>query len=370
MSIILSHARLGAFTISLLMATNVLASPSEVEFRDPLNIAASEQINPLDKPLIGSSQYENTVVMVGPTGLILASADAGATWKQADVPVQSDLVAVDMVSVTKGWAVGHDSVILVTIDGGMTWTKQFDGLLAAEQFKNYYENLIDNGDVQAVSALELIELNYRDGPGLPYLDVWFENEAVGVVVGAFGNIAHTDDGGSTWLPLTHRIDNEAGLHLNSVAGVGDNVFIASERGTVFKLDRETDTFDIIETGYPGSFTGITGDENQIIAYGLRGTAYRSTDDGTSWQELTGFPHSTINDAVRRLNRGFVFSNQAGDLVFTDRDIKKFEVVGPEEATGLTSVVEIDNNDFLVTTLDGVRRVSAPDKKIIQPKVQE
>lgn len=370
MSMTTSRKQFGVLIISLLSALSVLASPSKPEFKDPLNLSAIEQRNPLNKPLIGSSLKGNTLVLVGSAGLILASVDAGSTWKQAQVPVQSDLVAVDMVSASKGWAVGHDGVILATLDGGAAWNKQLDGLMAAEQFKKYYEDLVEKDDNQAAAALELTELNYRDGPGLPYLDVWFRDESVGFVVGAFGNIARTDDGGATWIPWTHRIDNEAGLHLNSVAGVGNNVFIGSERGTIFKLNDEKGAFEIIETGYSGSFTGITGDENQVIAYGLRGTAYRSIDDGINWEVITEFPRSTINDAVRRADRGFVFSNQAGELIFADRQFNSFDVAGPGEAVGYTSIVEIDDHEFLATTLEGVKWVSLSDQKTTKLKVQE
>ncbi len=308
---------------------------------------------------------------VGPVGLIMTSVDAGETWRQAQVPVQSDLVAVDLISASKGWVVGHDGVILVTDDGGMTWTKQLDGRMAAEQFMNYYRELAENGDALAQTALELTELNYRDGPGLPYLDVWFKDESIGFVVGAFGNIARTNDGGATWTPWTHRIDNEAGLHLNSVMGFGENVYIGSERGTLFKLNAERDAFELIDTGYPGSFTGLIGDESQVVAYGLQGTAYRSTDEGESWEVVNGLPRSTINNALLRdKGRGFVFSNQAGELVFTDQDLRSYDVLDAENEVGLTSVFEVKNNEFMVTTLQGIKRMTLSDRKTIKPKVQE
>lgn len=361
----------GVFTIIPLLALSMFTSSLQAEFKDPLELPAVEQKNPLDESFIGSAREGNVVVVVGPVGLIVTSADAGESWRQAQVPVQSDLVAVDLVSESKGWAVGHDGVILATGDGGMTWTKQLDGVMAGELFASYYEKLIQQGDVQAVAALETTELNYRDGPALPYLDVWFRDESIGFVVGAFGNIARTDDGGETWVPWTHRIDNEDGLHLNSVAGVGDNVFIGSERGTLFKLNDEGSTFEIIETGYAGSFTGITGDEGQVVAYGLQGASYRSTDEGENWQVVTELPRSTINNAFRLDNdRGFVFANQSGGLVFTDRDFSSFDVFDSEESVGYTSVVELADQEFMVTTLQGIKMVSLSDHKTVKPKAQE
>ena len=44
------------------------------------------------------------------------------------MPVSSDLFAVHFANASKGWAVGHDGVVLASSDGGQSWTKQLDGL--------------------------------------------------------------------------------------------------------------------------------------------------------------------------------------------------------------------------------------------------
>ena len=67
------------------------------------------------------------LVAVGQRGHVVVSSDGGATWKQAQVPVSSDLVAVYFVDAKQGWAVGHDGVILHTADGGEYWELQLDG---------------------------------------------------------------------------------------------------------------------------------------------------------------------------------------------------------------------------------------------------
>lgn len=349
----------------------MLASPSMADFKDPLDFAAIEQRNFLDKPLIGSAQSGNSLVVVGARGLILFSRDAGSRWAQAQVPVQSDLVAVDMASELKGWAVGHDGVILATTDGGATWIKQLDGRMAGEQFINYYRERLEQGDSRVERALELTELNYRDGPALPYLDVWFRDELTGFVVGGFGNIARTDDGGKTWIPWAHRIANDSGFHLNSVTGIGEDIFIGSERGVLFKLNAEQQQFEIIETANAGTFTGITGAQGLIIAYGLQGAAYRSTDRGLSWEEVTDLPHSTINNAFRRANgRGYVFANQSGELIVSDKQLSNFDVIDFGESFNITSVVESSDQELFVTALQGLAKVSLTDRKMTRIGNQE
>ncbi|MDH4609258.1 glycosyl hydrolase [Pseudomonas sp. BN102] len=349
----------------------VLASSSMADFKDPLDYGAIEQEKPLNKPFIDSAKSGHTLVVVGPRGLILYSNDGGGKWAQAQVPVQSDLVAIDMVNESKGWAVGHDGVILATTDGGATWVKQLDGRMASKQFINYYSKRLKQGDSSVEKALELTELNYRDGPALPFLDVWFRDELTGFAVGGFGNIARTDDGGKTWTPWTDRIANESGFHLTSVVGIGDDVFIGSERGVLFRLNAERQLFEIIETGYSGSFTGITGANGLIIAYGLGGAAYQSTDRGNTWTEVKDLPRSTINDAFRRSNdKGYIFANQSGKLVISDKNFENLEVIDCGEPVSFTSILEISDRELLVTDLQGLSKVSLVDHKMTRVTSQE
>ena len=57
----------------------------------------------------------------------------------------------------------------------------------------------------------------------PLLDVWFDDDKSGFVVGAFGLILRTTDGGTSWEPWLHAIDNPKGLHLYAVRAVGGDV---------------------------------------------------------------------------------------------------------------------------------------------------
>jgi photosystem II stability/assembly factor-like uncharacterized protein len=52
----------------------------------------------------------------------------------------------------------------------------------------------------------------------------------------------------------------------------------------------------IHTGYKGTFwTGIVLNNGTILVGGLRGTIYRSTDDGRSWRESKTDSNSSITD---------------------------------------------------------------------------
>ena len=67
--------------------------------------------------LNGIARAGNRLVAVGARGHILYSDDEGKSWKQAKVPVSSDLTAVNFSTPQQGWAVGHDGVIVRWTEG-------------------------------------------------------------------------------------------------------------------------------------------------------------------------------------------------------------------------------------------------------------
>ncbi|MDB5972810.1 MAG: hypothetical protein JWQ90_5260 [Hydrocarboniphaga sp.] len=299
-------------------------------------------------------------VAVGMRGLIETSDDQGQHWVQSDSPVQSDLLAVCFPSASKGWVVGHDGVILHSEDGGKTWVRQLDGRVAGPAFKEYYRAAAASGDAQAVAATELLELNYKAGPSLPYLDVWFDDDRSGYAVGSYGILAGTQDGGKTWQPLLDRIDNDEKVNLNAIHAVGSELYIAGEQGHVFKLDRETGRFRDIKTEYGGSFFGVTGDDSVVLLYGLRGTVYRSADHGQSWQKVEAPSQATLNAGARLPNGQFVLANSAGQLLIGDVQATRFELVKPDKPMTFTSVQPLkDAKSLIAAGLGGVSLESLP-----------
>ena len=252
------------------------------DFHDPLDTPPRAVSEPWKKPLLSAAAHDDLVLAVGLRGVVVRSENAGESWQQVIPPVSSDLTSVFMLNAEQGWIVGHDGLVLHTRDGGKQWQRQLDGRLSEQPFTDYYQQ--DNGfdAEQSARLLDEMAMNFREGPSLPWLDVYFENPEEGYVVGSFGMIAHTFDGGQSWQPWLHRIDNPMALNLNALEKIGDDIFIAGERGTVFRLDRDERYFERLESGYRGSFFGITGSPDQLMAYGLRGTIRESRNGGETW----------------------------------------------------------------------------------------
>ena len=87
----------------------------------------------------GLARSGERLVAVGQRGHVLLSDDQGKSWRQAEVPVSSDLVAVAFPSADQGWAVGHDGVVLRSTDAGATWTRALDGRQAGALMVEHYK---------------------------------------------------------------------------------------------------------------------------------------------------------------------------------------------------------------------------------------
>src|SRR5512144_624546 len=119
-------ARTFTLAVAAIATAAALAASGDARWRDVLDTPAAQSPLAARGLLNGLARAGQRIVAVGQRGHVLYSDDAGKTWKQATVPVSSDLVAVSFPDATHGWAVGHDGVILHTDDAGVTWTRQLD----------------------------------------------------------------------------------------------------------------------------------------------------------------------------------------------------------------------------------------------------
>jgi photosystem II stability/assembly factor-like uncharacterized protein len=326
-------------------------------FRDPLDtpaqatrFATATQANAVTK--VGAR-----LVAVGVRGLIVLSDDDGRTWRQVASPVSSDLVAVRFAAPERGWVSGHDGVILATTDGGEHWTRQIDGRMAAEILQAHLGELAAHGDATAARLLKEVTLNYQNGPEVPMLDLWFENDRTGWAVGSFGTILGTIDGGHTWVSWIEKVDNGKMLHYYAVSEVGGNVYLASEQGTLFRLDRKRDRFVAISTGYNGSFFGVVGTQAYIIAYGIGGSAYRSRDNGASWQRLSTGVHGSLTGACVLDDGRLLFVSQDGHVIMSQDQGDTFRSVAISQPDLFTGIAPAGRNRIVLTGLGGVQRAN-------------
>ncbi|MDN6319104.1 MAG: YCF48-related protein [Marinobacter sp.] len=324
------------------------------------------------------------VVAAGERGHIIYSDDEGQTWSQSDVPVSVTLTAIDFGSDTHGWAVGHSGVVLHTEDAGESWSLQLTGVEASnlaiankedqiaameEQIEEAPES--EKSDLEwalddLVFTLENMHADLDIGPVNPLLDVWFENDQHGFVVGAYGMILRTKDGGKTWEDWAPKIDNARSFHLNGIGRItGGALVIVGEAGQIHVSVNGGDTWERRESPYPGSLFGVigTGQVNEILAFGLRGNMLFSTDLGKNWHMVPNSAGATLNGGAVADDGRITLVGNGGTVLMSGNGADSFREHFRSDRAGIMGVVPISGTHLLIVGESGAKITDARGKNL-------
>lgn len=336
----------------LLLAAQAKAEP------DLLERPALQSPRGAKSVLLAVARADKRLVAVGERGVILLSDDNGNTWRQAKVPVSVSLTNVRFASPRKGWAVGHSGVVLHTLDGGESWFKQLDGRQAAQlEFEAAQAAAKKADDANAQRRLAEAQRVVDDGPDKPFLDANFADENNGFIVGAYGLMFATQDGGKLWRSWMGRIDNPKGKHLYSIHAAGRDLYIAGEQGALFRSNDDGQTFLEIKTPYAGTYFGVlTAPKGELIVYGLRGNAYWSGDAGRNWQKIETGPPVTFTAGVALGDGSVVLADQDGN-VFQSRDQgRTFRPLPVDQRFPFTGVIQAADGKLILSGTRGITRL--------------
>lgn len=319
--------------VFVVAAANVSAEPV------PWERASVPSKHAVNSVMLACASAGKRLVAVGERGHVLISDDNAVTWRQVTVPVSSTLVAVHFVTPAIGWIAGHNCVILKTVDGGETWAKQLDGTQAAQLVLE-----ASRGKDSADSAQRFVD----DGPDKPFFDLYFENETSGYVVGAYGLIFHTADGGQSWESWRDNLDNPRELHLYKMQHIGKDIYIAGEQGLFLKSDDKGKTFKSIKSPYQGSFFGMVGSQqDDIIIFGLRGNAFRSSNGGVSWQTINTGSTNTITAGLQLSDGKIILVSRSGEVLQSHDNGLTFQKISMNKSFPFTNILQIQNGNMLL-----------------------
>jgi photosystem II stability/assembly factor-like uncharacterized protein len=351
----MSKLRTVATTLALTLAASLALPATGAGFVDVLDTPARMSTLAAGSFLQAVGRAGDRLVAVGQRGHVVVSTDGGKSWKQSPVPVSSDLTAVFFVDPQQGWAVGHDGVVLHTADGGDTWTLQLDGRRANKLLVAAMERKVaaEPGSDAAKALLAEARRYEEQGPDKPFLDVWFADGSNGYVVGAYNQIFRTSDGGRTWEPWFDRTENPKFFNLYAIRPAAGGLFVAGEGGLVMKLDPTGQRFTALAVPYNGSFFGVTGAQDAVLVFGLRGNAFRSDDGGSNWTKVdAGLPATIVTAA--RLPQGMTLLGDAGGrLTATEDGGRTFRKVALKQTMPMTALADAGEGRLALTGPRGV-----------------
>jgi photosystem II stability/assembly factor-like uncharacterized protein len=308
--------------------------------------ADSEVLNPsiVTKALFTDIVATETgAIAVGERGHILKSSDL-TKWVQLPVPTRSVLTNV-YARGSLMWAVGHEEVILHSLDGGSSWTRQH---------------------VQP------------DAFG-PLLDIFFLDDQKGFAIGAEGKMLSTADGGQTWVdgniserlnaaaPVAKVVDeaddgmasddigeDETPPHLNAAVVSSKGILIVGETGAVFRSTDGGEKWTRMAFPYNGPMFGaIKMEDDSIIAFGLNGHVYQTADLGSTWTRLESNTDTSLMGALAISGNRAVFVGARGSVLLKPADSNALKPFTFSDGGVLAGVIAKSETEFTVVGENGI-----------------
>ena len=228
---------------------------------------------------------EKSALVVGYNGKVLKTADAGVTWEVIDSGSPNALYSVGFVDEKIGWIVGQEAEILRTEDGGNTWAKQAGDIYMTDECRA--PDREEDCALAPLFSLSVIDANNA------------------VAIGDRSLITVTKDGGKTWSSSTLEPEGLDQMDLNTLLAFEDpvlydvhffdptNGFVVGEFGKIYKtidggehwIEKQktlvgSQYFDVLDL--PTFFDVEFSDRNNGYVVGLEGRVAHTTDGGETW----------------------------------------------------------------------------------------
>lgn len=292
---------------------------------------------------------------VGERGHVLTSED-GKAWKQAAIPTRATLTSIATADGML-WAAGHDGVIVQSTDGGQTWTRRraapwsYDIVDPSEGVPVLDLLFTDASHGFAIGAYSLMLVTTDGGV------TWTARSALGGgeedAAPAVEEAPAAEGDDWTFDESDLALDAESDPHFNAIARAGSGALvIAGERGAFLRSRDGGETWDSKRLPYEGSMFGVLAwNDDHILVYGLRGNVYESRDLGDSWTRVeTGITTSLMGGHALD-NGGAILVGANGVVLMRPDADSPFTATTFETATGetplLSNVLPAGDAGFLV-----------------------
>lgn len=333
--------------LALLVCSPLAAEQSAAEGYDPAT--TDSELMPLAGRalILDTERVGSRFLAVGERGHMLQSTD-GATWTQIPVPTRSDLTSLAFAG-SRVVAVGHDQVILSSLDGGLSWERQHHDVGAQGPLLDAI--FLDQERTLAIGAYGQYCLREADAWDCGFIsdhNVEDRREKTSVA-------AQSPDFDEDYMADTEVGEEEGDPHLNGIVRTSaGSLLIVGEKGNYYRSTDDGRSWVRRAFPYRGSMFGVVAlDDGVLIAYGLRGNAFASLDDGQSWTQMTTNTDQSLFGATALSGGRAVFVGGNGSVLLRRKG--SLETVNLSFADGgmLATVTAINDQTFAVGGENGL-----------------
>ena len=230
--------------------------------------------------------------VVGVGGTVLATNDGGAAWRSQVSGTKDQLLAVYAVNSKNAYVVGAFGTLISTSDGGENWTRH--------EIK--WDQLIN----KIINESGYIEPNLNA--------IYFSSQTKGWIVGEFGLVLHTEDGGRTWTAQRYGSDLP---QLYSVKFIDDQRgWAVGQAGSLIHTSDGGKRWSAVEINPKHDLFSISVDGQQCIIVG-DGAAFGSNDAGSTWKKIRLNSEDQWLSGVILTNREAVGVGRGGTIQVLD-----------------------------------------------------
>ncbi len=297
----------------------------------------------------------------GDQGLILVTKDGGKTWSPQKSGTQHTLRAISFIDAKRGWMVGGAGTIIKTEDGGQTWKPLNSGT---------------KDDLMCVKFLD---------------------DKRGFAAGAFSLFLRTEDGGQTWTDMTDQFSEEeesivdtTGMSMEEKMAAlkdefaaeggeeqGESViplnpmineiffisplkgWVVGEAGSIWATDDGGMKWVKQKSGTLEDLFGVFfKDENEGWATGLNGTLLYTDNGGKTWKPQVSTVAQSLFDIAVSGDRGYAVGNAATMIETKDggktwKEFKPASIQSYSWIRGLTVIKDVQDKYVAVGGLGTV-----------------
>ncbi|HQR40598.1 MAG TPA: YCF48-related protein [Blastocatellia bacterium] len=268
-------------------------------------------------------------------------------WVTGPRAGDQDLLAVDFVDATHGWAVGDiapsGSAIMFSPDGGHTWraVTATTEVLASVCFVTAERGWVAGyaGQIRRTDDGGRTWLTLRSERESEVINsIFFVDSTHGWAAGGSGLLLRTVDGGATWLPVS--VSPQTDLWSVRFATI-DRGWIIGEGGLLQTSLDGGATWRPVATGTTKALMGLAvAADGTAVAVGEDGTILR-TDDGVAWVTVASPTEDSLNSVATDGAGVFRAVGSSGTCV-TSRDAgRTWTLDEPASRNTLAAISAID-----------------------------